>query len=431
MSNNKIKLSPADKVAKLICFLLTLTWILFLVFPIYWMIVSSMKDSTAQYAKVPQLGITIPFEYTAVIDYDTNATDDEMFCDANIVMWQMFSKSDGNVGCASVIATVNGNPVKSFVLSKSARSINIRLLWNKAVLQSRDIIQTINRVKELNCVKISDIDVFLPEVQNKNSFSKEMYNEYSKIEEIKGTLKQVTYQKNSKYLFENYKIAWDYPNRLGLSGGILKPIINTLIIAILTFTINTFVASISAYSISKLLTPGIKTKVMTVILISGMVSPTLLMIPKYQIVNTLNLTNSFWGVVLPSVATFGAMLLYKVQFDAFPNEIIEAARIDGAGELRIYLSMVLPAAKALIAYNALTGFAATWGDFFWPMLILRDPEKYNLGIVINILLNGSGTTPDYAVTLAFGFLISIPTLVIYAIFQKQLNFNVSGGAVKG
>lgn len=431
MSKNKIKLSPTDKAAKLICFLLTLIWVLTLVFPIYWMIVSSMKDSTAQYAKVPQLGITIPFEYTAVIDYETEPTDDEIFCDANIVMWKMFAKADGNVGGASVVATVDGKPVKYFELSKAARSINIHLLWNKSVLQSKDILQAINRIKELDCVNIKESDVSMPEVQKVNKFSKEMFEEYSAIEDIKGTVKQCTYQKNIKYLFDNYKIAWDYPNRLGLKNGLIQPVINTLTIGIMSFTIGTFVSSISAYAISKLLTRNLKTKIMTVILISGMVSPTLLLIPKYQIVNNLGLTNSFWGVVLPGLASFGSMLLYKVQFDAFPNEIVEAARIDGAGEMRIYFSMALPAAKALIAYNAIMGFAGTWSDYFWPMMILRDPEKYNLGIVINILLNGSGMSPDYGVTLAFGFLMSIPTLIIYAIFQKQLNFNLSAGAVKG
>ncbi len=431
MSKNKIKLTIADKILKTICFIFTLAWIICLVFPIYWMIVSSMKDQTAQYSKVPQLGITIPYEYTAVIDYDSKASEDEMFCDANIVMWQMFSKVNGNIGCANVIATVEDKPLKSFELSKANRSINIRFLWNKSVLQTRDIIQTTNRIKELNCVTIVDKDVSLPEIQNENTFSKEMFEEYSKIEELKGTVKQCTYRKNAKNLFDNYKIAWDYPNKLGLKHGILQPVCNTLFIALMTFLFSTAVASLSAYSVSKLLTHNLKTKVLNVVLVSGMVSPTLLLIPKYQVVNTLGLTNSFWGVIFPSIATFGAMLLYKVQFDSYPNEIIEAARIDGANEIRIYLKMVLPSAKALIAYNALTGFATTWSDFFWPMMILRDPEKYNLGIVINILLNGSGNTPDYAVTLAFGFLISIPTLVIYAIFQKQLNFNVGSGAVKG
>ncbi len=431
MANKKIKLTLADKIIKSICFLLTLFWILCLVFPIYWMVVSSMKDSTAQYAKVPQLGITIPYEYTAVIDYDGDVSSDEMFLDANIVLWKMFEKVDGNVGGAKVIATVNGQPQKSFELSKASRSINIRLLFNKSIIQSRDIIQTVKRIKELDCVKVTEKGVKMPKVKNRNKFSKEMMAEYAEFEEIKGTIKQCTYQKNASYLFDNYKIAWDYPNRLGLEKGLFQPIINTLFIAIMTFVLSTLIASLSAYSVSKLLTRSLKTKIMTIVLISGMVSPTLLLIQQYQVVNTLELTNSFWGVILPSLANFGAMLLYKVQFDAFPDGIIEAARLDGANEMRIYLTMVLPSAKALIAYNALTGFAATWGDFFWPMMILRDPEKYNLGIVINILLNGSGNTPDYAVTLAFGFLISIPTLVIYAIFQKQLNYNLGGGAIKG
>ncbi len=431
MSKNTIKLSSGDWVLKIFAAVLTVFWIFCLCFPIYWMVVSSFKDSTEQYAKTPQLGITAPLKYTMYIDYDENVSQDTMFTDANIVLWQMHSKVKAKMGSAEVISTVNGKPVMSTELSKSDNSINKRYMWNKSIIQVSDILRTMKIIKERKYVDVTTEGVTLPKIQNTNKWSKEMVKEYSAIEEMTGKITGCTYQKSWKHLFENYKIAWDYPNRLGLQNGLIQPILNTLFIAVMSFIGTQLIASISAYSVSKLLPHGLKYKIMTIVMISGMVSPTLLLIPKYQVVNDLGLTNSFWGVILPGLAGFGGMLLYKVQFDAFPDAVIEAARLDGAGEIRIYLSMVLPSAKALLAYNAITSFAGHWGDYFWPNMILRDPQKYNLGIVINILLNGSGTTPDYSTSLALGFLISIPTLIIYAIFQKQLNYNMGLGGLKG
>lgn len=430
-SKNAIKISRADWVLKTVAMLLTLFWIFCLFFPIYWMVISSFKDATEQYAKTPQLGLTAPLQYTMYVEYDENATEDQMYTDANILVWQMYGKAKSKMGQAEIIALKDGKPVMSVNLSKADSQINRKFLWDKAILLTSDIVRVVNVIKEKEFVDVSFDKVELPKTQKTNKWTKLMVTDFSQIEELTGTVTGCTYQKSWKNIFDNYKIAWDYPNSLGLKNGLLGPIINTLIIAVMSFIGSQFIASISAYSVAKLLPRSIKYKIMSIVLISGMVSPTLLLIPKYQVVNDLGLTNSFWGVVLPGLAGFGGMLLYKVQFDAFPDAIIEAARLDGAGELRIYFSMALPSAKALIAYSALTGFAASWGDFFWPMMILRDPEKYNLGIVINILLNGSGSAPDYSVSLALGFLISIPTLVVYGIFQKQLSYNMGIGGLKG
>ena len=204
---------------------------------------------------------------------------------------------------------------------------------------------------------------------------------------------------------------------------------NTLFVAVLTISLNVFVASLAAYSISKLLPRSIKYKLQLFIMASGMVPATLTLIPKFQVVQNIGLANSLWALILPGCASFGAMLLFKGTFDAYPNEIIEASRIDGAGELYIFLRVALPAAKGVVGVQILSIFASTWNTYFWPSMIIRDESKYTVALILNYMMNiGSNT---YPVLLALGFIISIPTLFVYAFFQKYLTYGIDFSGVKG
>ncbi len=435
MKKNKIRMSAGNKILKGIALTLTIVWIFLLLFPIYWMLSSSVKDETAQYANPPQFAIKPPNAYTFEIEYTQEQADEAgkkgMFLDANLILWRAYEVSGANIGQVSVIATVEGEPETQYTLTKSARNINKSKMWSKAYLLTKDIEQVIDYIETKGFVDVKENNVKFPKKMYENQYTEQMLEKFSEDTEFLGSITGCTYYGNWKNLIENYKIAWAYPESFGMEGGLTKAISNTVFVAIVQFGLTTIITSLAAYSLSKLLPHGLKGKMLILIMMSGMIPATLTLIPQYQVVQGLGLHNSLWAVILPSIASFGSTVLYKGIYDAFPDSILEAARIDGANEFQIYGMFAIPASVALLGYNAITTFASVWGTYMWPSMVLRDQNKYMLGQVVYTLLNGSGGGGDYATNLALGFLVSIPTLVIYALFQKTLNYGFDYSGLKG
>ncbi len=430
-NKNKIKLSASSKGLKVLALTLTVFWILGLLFPIYWMLVSSFKDATVQYQDPPEFGISTPLKYTMYLEYDGDVTENVMYTEANILLWQMHSHVGSKISRSEVISIVNGEPVMSTSLSRAEYHMGKHYIWTKSIIQPEDVIRSIDVIKERGCVDVETENIHLPEIQLENSYTDEMTTAYTGAENLTGAIAKTTYSNSWSNLLDNYLIAWDYPRRLGLEGGLLQPISNTVFVAVVSYTLIVLTSATAAYAISKLLPHGLKHKVMMVVMASGMVPATLTLIPKYMVIQQLGMNNTLWAVILPTAASFGTMLIFKGTFDSYPDSVIEAARLDGANEMQIFLQMALPSSKALLGYVAITTFANCWNTYFWPKMVLKDVKNYTVAMVLDVLLNGSGSSPDYSVTLALGFMISIPTLIIYALFQKSLTYGIDYSGLKG
>ena len=397
------------------------------------MVITSLSGVDNQYSDKFSFGVQVPEAYTISVEYTSDEVetlgDDGMYLEANSILWRMYNYKTANTGKAQVIVIVDGQPEFSYSLSKGTFEINQEVLWSKSRLQHEDIKRVISNIQENNWVKTKDSDVTLPKKSNQNEFSNEMFTYFSTDENIVGEVIECTNCKSYASLFENYKVAWQYTQKLGIEGGMLKPILNTVYIAVMEIILNIIICSAMAYSLSKLLPRFLKQKVLLIVMSSGMVSSVVTLIPLYQMLSNMGMTNSYWGLILPGLTSYGAVLLYKGCFDKYPNGILEAAEMDGAGELYKYFKFVLPAAEGVIGVQILTIFAGAWNDFFMPSLLIRDESKYTVALVMNYLLNVRSA--PFNITLALGFLISIPTLLIYAFFQKYLNHGVDYSGIKG
>ncbi|MDN5558083.1 MAG: ABC transporter permease subunit, partial [Ruaniaceae bacterium] len=113
-----------------------------------------------------------------------------------------------------------------------------------------------------------------------------------------------------------------------------------------------------------------------------------------------------------------------------PTELMEAARVDGAGQFRTFLTVAVPAARPAAAILALFTFISTWTDFFWPFLVLRDPKVQTLQTALSQLMASSGNNPDMSVMLAGSLMSIVPLLVLFIVAGKQLVAGIMAGAVK-
>jgi multiple sugar transport system permease protein len=204
---------------------------------------------------------------------------------------------------------------------------------------------------------------------------------------------------------------------------------NTAIIAIGSLISTLFVCTTGAFVLSVLRPkwgPVITGLVLATLFLPGVISlvPLYLTILKMPVFGW-NLQNTFWAVWLPQAAGAFNILVMKRYFDAIPRELIEAARIDGASNLRLFTALVLPMSKPIIGVVALLTVIGSWKDYLWPLLVLPDPKLQP----ISVALPRVAKTTDLSLQMSALFLAVLIPVVLFLIFQKQFlrGVGMSGG----
>ena len=206
-------------------------------------------------------------------------------------------------------------------------------------------------------------------------------------------------------------------------------IINSTFLASVTAVLATLASAMGGYALAKLRFPG--REFMTSFVLAALVIPgALLLAPTYQLLYWAGLLDSYGGLILPGIApAFGIYLFRQAMLNAVPTEIIEAARIDGCGEIRIFFTMVLPLVRPMIGAFLLITFLGTWNNFVAPQVVLQSAEKFPLSVAIAQLKGVY--SQDYPLQMA-GTLVSIaPVMALFMLLQKEFISGLTSGAVKG
>jgi multiple sugar transport system permease protein len=185
----------------------------------------------------------------------------------------------------------------------------------------------------------------------------------------------------------------------------------------------------AAYALSKL-RPVLGNIVLFAMLTTLMIPATVLAVPAFLVALDLpilhiNLTNSAWAIWLPSVANGFSIFLLKRFFDAVPEELIQAAAIDGAGPLRTMWSVVLPIARPVLGVISIFAVVNVWKDFLWPLLVL---DQAHATVNTGLIQLQSGTPPE--ITYAALVIASLPTIIFFLIFQRNILAGLGAGAIK-
>jgi sn-glycerol 3-phosphate transport system permease protein len=188
-------------------------------------------------------------------------------------------------------------------------------------------------------------------------------------------------------------------------------------------------AVMSAYALAFLRFPR-KGLVFLLLLAALMVPVEITIVPNYLTVARLGWINSYAGIIVPGAAVAYGTFLLRQAFLALPFEVIEAARVDGAGHLRTLLSIVLPMAQPAIVTMALLSMVAKWNDFLWPLLVTNTAEMRTLPIGIYWLRNSEGIT-NWGVVMAGSLFLIVPVMIVFLLAQRAIVEGIAAGAVKG
>lgn len=223
-------------------------------------------------------------------------------------------------------------------------------------------------------------------------------------------------------LFHNMNVAWNEAN-LG------KAFVNTTIVAGTSALTVVFLSTIAGFAFAKLRFRG-RNILMLMVIGTMMVPPQLSVIPLYMMVAKLNWADQLQAVVFPSlVSAFGVFFMRQYLLQALPDELIEAARVDGASSWRVVWHIVFPAARPAMAVLGMLMFVQSWNDFLWPFLVLT--QNGNPTVQVALAGLGRGYTPDQSLIMGGALLGTLPLLLVFAIFGKQIVGGIMQGAVKG
>ena len=191
---------------------------------------------------------------------------------------------------------------------------------------------------------------------------------------------------------------------------------NSLFVSVFRVFITIFTSTLAGFIFAKYRFWG-KDIIFGFILVQLMIPFQVVMIPGYLILVKLGLVDSLWGLVIPSMVDAFGIFLMRQFIEGIPNELMDAARIDGSSEFGIYWRVILPQLGSAIAALGIFTFMGTWNDYLWPLIVITTHERRTLPLLLTWYNSQHGTR--YDLTMAASILVLLPILVVYAMFQRR------------
>jgi len=207
-----------------------------------------------------------------------------------------------------------------------------------------------------------------------------------------------------------------------------RAVFSSTFIAILTTLFSLLFNSMAGYAFARLRFRG-RDRIFTLLLAALVIPAQVGMLPLFLLMKSLGLVNTYWGVIIPSLASVFGIFLIRQFMLSIPQELLEAARIDGAGEWRIYWSVVMPLARPILATLAIFTFMTTWNDFMWPLIVLSDARKYTLPVSLANLVGEHAQ--DVELMMAGSVVTVLPVLALFLFLQRYYIAGLMAGSVKG
>ncbi|MFS0700887.1 carbohydrate ABC transporter permease [Cellulomonas sp. 179-A 4D5 NHS] len=193
--------------------------------------------------------------------------------------------------------------------------------------------------------------------------------------------------------------------------------VNSTVVAVVVTVLTVALCASAAYGFSRTRFRG--RNVLFALTIAGvMVPPQILIVPLYRQMLAWGMADTYAGIILPQLVAPAMVFILKKFFDGVPNELEEAARVDGAGSLRIFLQIVLPLSRSILAAVAIFVFIGAWNNFLWPFIITTDPSLLTLPVGLVQVQSSFGVR--YAQVMASAILAGLPLVVVFMLFQRQI-----------
>jgi len=204
-------------------------------------------------------------------------------------------------------------------------------------------------------------------------------------------------------------------------------LLNTFFVSVVVTVIALFFHTMAAYALARLRFPG-REAIFLAMFSTFLVSLPVIIVPLFILVRSMGLLNTYAGLIIPSIFNAFGIFLLRQYYLSLPRELEEAAVIDGAGYWRIYLSVILPLSRPIIAALAILFFLANWNAFLWPLTVAADPNLWVVQVAISNFKSQYAASWNY--TMAASTIVALPMLTLFLIFQRQIMESIKTSGLK-
>ncbi|MBP3937591.1 MAG: carbohydrate ABC transporter permease [Clostridia bacterium] len=214
----------------------------------------------------------------------------------------------------------------------------------------------------------------------------------------------------------------------GLDVPFTRSVFNSVFVTVVVVVLVILITCMAAYGLVKHKVPC-GNLIFSLILMGMMFSPYVIQIPNYLIVNGLGMVDSYWALIIPKIAVAYNLFLVRQFVQQIPDPFLEAARIDGAGEMHIFFKIVMPSLKPVIATLAVFSFVNNWNDYFTPLIFIQDEALKTLPLAMQMISSGNSIARAGAASAAT-FIMVLPTVLIYVLMQKHVVDSMAHSGIK-
>jgi len=211
--------------------------------------------------------------------------------------------------------------------------------------------------------------------------------------------------------------------------GVFTRLWNTFLIAFLATILRLFFCSLAGYGFAKFRFPG--RNILFSVLIASMIVPfTVILIPLYAMMVSFHWVDTILPLIIPGAASAFGIFFMRQYIKSIPDELLDAARVDGCPEFKIYIRIILPIITPGLISLGLIFFMQVWNDFLLPLVILKTPGNQTLPVMIASLFGLPGETNMYTIQMAISVISITPLIIIFLLFQRRITSGITFGAVK-
>jgi len=209
--------------------------------------------------------------------------------------------------------------------------------------------------------------------------------------------------------------------------NLARPFVNSLIVTVITTLASMLIVSMAGYAFAKLRFAG-REQVFRFLLLAIVIPTQVGMLPLFLMLQKMHVVDTLLAVIIPGLAPVFGVFMIRQYALSVPDELLEAARIDGASEWRIFWTIVMPLLRPILVTFAAFVFLSTWNDFMWPLIVLSDDRRYTLPVALASLTGEH--VQDTELMMAGSVLTVLPVLVLFVLFQREYIRGVMMGGVK-
>lgn len=228
-------------------------------------------------------------------------------------------------------------------------------------------------------------------------------------------------------LLPRHATLGNYRELFGQSG-IARYLANSVLLTTAVTLVSLVVNVAAGYAFAKLRFAG-RERIFKLLLGALVIPAQVAMVPLFLLLKHLGLVNTYGGVIVPAAASIFGIFLVRQYALSIPSDLLEAARIDGASEFRIFRSVIVPVLKPIIVTLAVFTVLGTWNDFMWPLIVLSDQELYTLPVALASLSREH--VQDHELMMAGSVVTTLPVLIVFLLLQRHYLQGLMAGSVKG